>query len=104
MQKTQTDSFSKNKRKKHIQIILYILYIPTSIVAVLFLCYHILEDITILMYAPEKWKLSNDIYEIKYYSCIENIISSMGYSIIFIISQLILATFIFYIKSTHSKK
>lgn len=92
----------QRKRYNRIRRIIYYPYILLSVFAILFLFYHIIDNITILMYAPENWEASKDIYEIEYYKSRQHIIEIYIYSILYLIIQVIIATLIFII--TKKKK
>gem|GEM_PF-4486519 len=56
----------------------------------------------ILMYAPENWKASVDIYETQYYKSIQHIMEIYIYIILYLTIQIIISTFVFII--TKKKK
>lgn len=87
----------KRKRYNRIRRIIYYSYILLSIIILLFLFYHYLDNSTILMYAPDNWKTSKDIDEIMYYKSIQHIIEIYAYCMLYLTAQIIIATIIFII-------
>lgn len=87
----------KRSRYNRNRIIIYYLFVLFSLITVLLLCYHILDNITILMYAPENWKISENIFEIQYYNSIQDKIKIYSNFILYLIIQIIIATFVFII-------
>lgn len=94
----------KRKRYNKVRRIIYYLYILFLLVIILFLFYHIIDNSTILMYAPDNWHNSKETYEKMYYTTIQDKILIYEYSIIFVFIQIIIATFIFRITKKRNNR
>ncbi len=81
---------------------IYYPFVLISLVILLFSLYKILDNMKILMYAPENWKASVDIYETQYYKSIQHIMEIYIYIILYLTIQIIISTFVFII--TKKKK
>ncbi len=81
-----------NRRRR----IWYILYLLLSIVILLVLAYRLLDDMTIIMYAPEGWTDSEEVMVRQFYRAISDRMIVLSCFILFVLFQTLLATIVFF--------